>query len=85
VILSDQILKSSVHDVTSFAKSNLWEDMITLITERIDFLHEELEHSLEYSDIRYVQGQISTLRNMLELTDKLADAVIEQQKQNTEA
>lgn len=85
MIPSEQPLKSSIHDVTSFSKSNLWDDMMTLITERIDFLHEELEHAIEYADIRYVQGQISTLRSMLELTDKLADAIIEQQKQNTEA
>jgi len=78
-------LKSSPADVINFSKSNLWEDMTTLIVERIDFLHEQLETATEYSEIRYVQGQLSTLRAMLELTDKLAEAVVEQKTNNKEA
>lgn len=74
-------LSSRPSDVRSFASSLLWDDICTLLTERIDFLHEQLETETDFNTIRYLQGQLSTLRAMLEMPEKLLSAVTEQQNQ----
>lgn len=79
-MMQEQPLLSREADVKSFASSVLWDDICTLLTERIDFLHSELEKEVDFNTVRYLQGQLSTLRAMLEIPEKLLSAVVEQKQ-----
>lgn len=67
----DEPLHSSINEVNNLTDTTVWEDIETLVEERIEILQEVLVHEDDPVEMRKLQGTIQAWQNFLEIPELL--------------
>lgn len=67
----DEPLHSSINEVKNLTETTVWDDIETLVDERIEVLQEVLVEEDDPVEIRRLQGTIRAWRNFKEMPELL--------------
>ena len=66
-------LKSRYEDVVHFSKSDVWSDIVTLLSDSIEAIKDELSVTDDMKTVYRMQGEISGIGKALTVIDVLKD------------
>lgn len=67
----DEPLKSSVNEIRNLEETLVWDDIETLVNNRIEMLQLALERADEMPNIRRIQGELQAWRHFLDMPQTL--------------
>lgn len=68
-------LLSSLDEAQLFLNSRIWRDLRGELTSWIDMLHVDLEGQSSVDEIRWIQGRIQAIREVMVLPQRLCEEI----------
>ena len=79
------MLRASKRMFEEFIASAIWDDVKTIVTDRLALVRDDLEAAGRIEEISRLQGEASTLRFFLQLPDRLVSEYEEIMREEEQA
>lgn len=80
----DVEIRSNLSEINNFMKSNVWRDLKAILAEKVEIELERLTKLDELDKIKYSQGVVHTLKDVIEIPQTMLEVIEQEEKEERE-